>query len=136
MPCRASLRAETFIAIAAEVAASFCSHGYLPIFAKVTATTAPLNVVLIRLPESDHRSAAFTYFELLEDVVREQLDDPSSTTGHACALQTSLALFLWPELVDPQPSRPGDSAYLARSPHLVTSKASSSGASMRSTSSE
>ena len=58
-------------------------------------------------------------------MVGEQFDDPSSATGHACALETSLALFLWPELVDISAVPRGETPLTWPDPHMfATSKAS------------
>jgi creatinine amidohydrolase len=97
----ATLRPSTFIAILGDVCRSFSDMGFFPIIVNGHGgNRAPIDVALVEIAESERRAAAFTYFDLLEDVADEAFETPEEATGHACALETSIAQFLWPELVN------------------------------------
>jgi creatinine amidohydrolase len=96
-----TLRASTFIAILGDVCRSFSDLGLFPIIVNGHGgNRAPIDFALIELAESERRAAAFTYFDLLEDVAGEAFEGADDATGHACALETSIAQFLWPQLVN------------------------------------
>lgn len=104
----ATLSASTFIAFLGDVCRSFSDLGFFPIIVNGHGgNRAPIDVALIELAESERGAAAFTYFDLLEDVAREAFED-AEAAGHACALETSIAQFLWPQLVDASVVPSGD----------------------------
>jgi creatinine amidohydrolase len=114
----ATLRASTFIAFLGDVCRSFSDLGFFPIIVNGHGgNRAPIDVALIELAESKRRAAAFTYFDLLEDVAREAFED-AKAAGHACALETSIAQFLWPQLVDASAVPSGKTPKTWPDPHM------------------
>jgi creatinine amidohydrolase len=119
----ATLRASTFIAILGDVCRSFSDLGFYPVVVNGHAgNRAPIDVALIELAESERRAAAFTYFDLLEDVAGEAFEGAEDATGHACALETSIAQFLWPQLVDAGAVPSGDTPKTWPDPHMFAKK--------------
>ncbi len=119
----ASLRASTFMAVLGDVCRSFSDLGFFPIIVNGHGgNRAPIDVALIELAESERRAAAFTYFDLLEDVAGEVFEGAEDATGHACALETSIARFLWPELVDAGAVPSGDTPKTWPDPHMFARK--------------
>lgn len=98
-PGTLSLRVSTFIAVVTDVATCLAEDGFIPVFVNGHGgNQAPLGAALQALLETGVPAWGVTYFELLRAEALAQFDDPRAV-GHACALETSLSLALWPELV-------------------------------------
>ncbi len=111
-PGTVSLRVRTFMDLVADVAGSLADDGFVPVFVNGHGgNRGPLNAALQELLERGVGPAwAITYFERIGDEARRAFPDDSM--GHACALETSISLSLWPELVrgdliPPRPRAPG-----------------------------
>jgi creatinine amidohydrolase len=99
-PGTVTLRVATFVAVVVDVCRSLCEQGFRPVLLNGHGgNRSPLEVALVELAESGYRCAALTYFDLIRDDARSLLTDADSATGHACALETSISLSLWPEAV-------------------------------------
>jgi creatinine amidohydrolase len=99
-PGTVTLRVATFVAVVVDVCRSLCEQGFLPVLLNGHGgNRSPIEVALVELAETGHRCAALTYFDLIRDDARSLLTDADSSTGHACALETSISLSLWPEAV-------------------------------------
>ncbi len=99
-PGTVSLRRETFIAMVIDVAGSLAENGYIPVFVNGHGgNRAALGVAAQELLDRDIEAWAVTYFELIERDLAEALPGYHPTVGHACALETSLVLHLWPDAV-------------------------------------
>jgi creatinine amidohydrolase len=119
----ATLRPSTFIAILVDVCRSFSDMGFFPIIVNGHGgNRAPIDVALIELAESERRAAAFTYFDLLEQVAHEAFESAEGATGHACALETSMAQFLWPQLVNASAVPSGNTPKTWPDPHMFARK--------------
>ncbi|HEU4657111.1 MAG TPA: creatininase family protein [Capillimicrobium sp.] len=96
-PGTVSLSPSTFIAVVADVCASLARDGApVLILNGHGGNRAALDVALAELGERGVRVAAVSYFDLIREDLPELADDD---VGHACALETSLMLHLWPESV-------------------------------------
>lgn len=94
-----SLPASVFVTVVAEAARCLCEDGFVPVFVNGHGgNRAPLGTALQTLLEWGHTAYAMTYFELVPEAVLAEFGD-SANLGHACAMETSLVLHLWPELV-------------------------------------
>lgn len=111
-PGTVSLRVRTFMDLVADVAGSLAADGFVPVFVNGHGgNRGPLNAALQELLERGVGAWAVTYFERIGDEARQAF--PADSMGHACALETSISLSLWPDLVrgDRIPTRPGAPAY-------------------------
>ncbi|MGX6450156.1 creatininase family protein, partial [Patulibacter sp. S7RM1-6] len=94
----ATLRPATFVALARDVCASLWRDGLLPVLVNAHGgNRAALDVALAELGAEGVRAGALSYFDLIAADLPEL---PPSAVGHACALETSLLLHLWPNAVD------------------------------------
>jgi len=95
-----SVRTTTFISLVFDVCRSLSDSGFVPVLLNGHhGNKAPLQVALADLAEIGVRAYAFSYFDLLAEVLAEIFPDPSSSVGHACAMETSMIMHLRPELV-------------------------------------
>jgi len=95
-----SVRTTTFISLVFDVCRSLSDSGFVPVLLNAHhGNKAPLQVALADLAEMGVRAYAFSYFDLLAEVLAEIFPDPSSSVGHACAMETSMIMHLRPELV-------------------------------------
>jgi creatinine amidohydrolase len=95
-----SVRTTTFISLVFDVCRSLADSGFVPVLLNAHhGNKAPLQVALTDLAATGVRAYAFSYFDLLAEVLAEVFPDPSSSVGHACAMETSIVMHLRPELV-------------------------------------
>jgi creatinine amidohydrolase len=95
-----SLHPQTFIALIIDVAASLADNGYVPVFVNGHGgNRGALTVAAQTLLDQGVETWVISYFELLEGDLAEALPDYHDAVGHACALETSLVLHLWPDAV-------------------------------------
>jgi creatinine amidohydrolase len=95
-----TLRVPTFVALVTDVASSLARQGDLPVFVNGHGgNRAPLGAALQALLDDGVDAWAISYFELIEREVAEAIPDHHQAVGHACALETSLVMHLWPETV-------------------------------------
>ena len=98
-PGTVSLSVPAFVAMAVEVSRSLAAAGFTVVLLNSHGgNRAPLGVASIELTGEGIRAYSFTYWDLLEDVVAEELGRPEAC-GHACALETSLMQHLHPDSV-------------------------------------
>lgn len=94
-----SLRTATFISMLTDVCASLAADGNLVVIVNGHGgNRGPMQVATADLAAAGVQTWSVSYFELLADVVARRFDDPHAA-GHACAMETSIMLALWPELV-------------------------------------
>jgi creatinine amidohydrolase len=100
-PGTISLRTQTFVGIVVDLCRSLTRAGLTVVLLNAHGgNRAQLDVALTELAGEGVRAYAFTYWQLLEDVVVDELGDAAATAcGHACALETSLMQHLHPERV-------------------------------------
>jgi creatinine amidohydrolase len=79
----------------------------------------PLGVARIQLAGEGIRVYSFTYWDLLEDVVAEELGRPEAC-GHACALETALMQHLHPDSVRASLIPPGGTPPTWPDPHMFS----------------
>jgi len=106
----ASLSPATFIAVVRDVCASLARDGAsVLVINGHGGNRAALDVALVELGAVGVRASAVSYFDLIRDDLPELADDE---VGHACALETSLMLHLWPASVrrDAIPAEPSAAA--------------------------
>jgi creatinine amidohydrolase len=97
-PGTVSLRVRTFVATVVDLCRSLSAAGITAVLLNAHGgNRAPLGVALIELADERIRAYGFTYWELLADVVAEELGPAGlDACGHACALETSLMQHLHP----------------------------------------
>lgn len=123
LPGTITLRVTTFIAVVVDVCRSLCDQGFTPILLNGHGgNRAALDVALEELARSGCSCAAFTYFDLLEDDARSVISDFDSATGHACALETSLSMHLWPEAVNSNAIPEGGTPPSWPDPHMFAKR--------------
>ena len=94
------MRTTTFISLVFDVCRSLSDSRFVPVLLNGHhGNKAPLQVALADLAEMGVRAYAFSYFDFLAEVLAEIFPDPSSSVGHACAMETSMIMHLRPELV-------------------------------------
>jgi creatinine amidohydrolase len=101
-PGTVTLRAETYLRLVGDLAGSLYQHGLqdLVILNGHGGNIAPLRTLLAELARDHGRSPRLiTYWEVIEHEIRDFFEHPELVCGHACALETSLALHLFPQLV-------------------------------------
>jgi creatinine amidohydrolase len=100
LPGTVTLRSRTFIDLVVDVCASLAANGRVPLIVNGHGgNRAALQVALAELGERGHTAWAVSYFELLADVAAAEFPGGHRHVGHACALETSLVMHLWPETV-------------------------------------
>jgi len=119
-----TLRPRVFIDVVVDVCRSLARDGHTPVIVNGHGgNRGPLQVALAELLAEDVTAWALSYFELVADVAAAQFPDPASATGHACALETSLILHLWPAAVDLDAVPPGGTPATWPDPHLYSTGA-------------
>jgi creatinine amidohydrolase len=96
-----SLRTQTFVAIVVDLCRSLARAGLTVVLLNAHGgNRAQLDVALTELSLEGIRAYAFTYWQLLEDVIVDELgEEAQRACGHACALETALMQHLHPERV-------------------------------------
>jgi creatinine amidohydrolase len=99
-PGTVSLQPGTFMALISDVAVSLAGNGFVPIFVNGHGgNRAALTVAAQELLNRGVQVWVVTYFELIEEDLALLLPGYPDAVGHACALETSMVLHLWPEAV-------------------------------------
>jgi creatinine amidohydrolase len=118
-PGTVTLRPSTFIALVVDVCRSLWGDGLLPVMLNGHGgNRAALEVALAELGPDGVRAAAFSYFDLVRDDLPELAREE---VGHACRLESSLILHLWPAAVDADAVPPGGTPPSWPDPHLWAS---------------
>jgi creatinine amidohydrolase len=101
-PGTISLKLHTYIDVLTEVATSIAAHG----FKKIAflnghgGNIGVMNSIRLKLMENNGPSCiAYTYFRLVDKELKA-ISEVDSVIGHAAEMETSLQLYLQPELVD------------------------------------
>ena len=117
-----SLRTETFVGIVVDVCRSLARAGLTVVLLNAHGgNRAQLDVALTELSVEGVRAYAFTYWQLLEDVVVDELgEEAEHACGHACALETSLMQHLHPERVRESAIPPGGTPPTWPDPHMFS----------------
>ena len=120
-----SLSTQTFVGIVVDVCRSLGRAGLTAVLLNAHGgNRAQLDVALTELADDGVRAYAFTYWELLEDVVVDELGEAAaSACGHACALETSLMQHLHPHLVRDSAIPAGGTPPTWPDPHMFSSDA-------------
>jgi creatinine amidohydrolase len=102
-----TIRAETLDAIVTDLATSLAHHGVrtLIVVNGHGGNTAPLATTFSRLRAEGFRVAALSWFGLAGDIAAQVARSP--LYGHACEVETSVALALVPHLVRRESLTPG-----------------------------
>lgn len=99
-PGTISLRPSTTVALIIDVATSIARHGDIPVFINGHGgNRPPLAVALQELLLDDVRAWTISYFEKLANVIEEVFPNAPHAVGHACAMETSIVAYLWPDLL-------------------------------------
>jgi creatinine amidohydrolase len=117
-----SLRTETFVGIVVDVCRSLARAGLTVVLVNAHGgNRAQLDVALTELSLEGIRAYAFTYWQLLEDVVVGELgEDGRNACGHACALETSLMQHVHTERVRTSEIPPGGTPPTWPDPHMFS----------------
>ena len=102
-PGTVTLSAQTYLRLIAEIAGSLYQHGLrdLVILNGHGGNIGPLRTVIAEITRVHGRSPrVITYWELISQEIGKFFEHPELACGHACALETSLALHLFPKTVD------------------------------------
>jgi creatinine amidohydrolase len=120
-----SLRTQTFVGMVVDVCRSLARAGLTAVLLNAHGgNRAQLDVALTELAGEGIRAYAFTYWQLLEDVVTEELGDSAATAcGHACALETALMQHLHPDLVREHAIPEGEAPPTWPDPHMFSKDA-------------
>lgn len=117
-----SVRPATFVAVLVDVCESIAGNGALPILCNGHyGNKAALDVAAAELAARGVRIGAFTYLDHIVEAARALIPEAETAMGHACALETSLALHLWPAAVRVDDVPPGDTPPSWPDPHLLGS---------------
>jgi creatinine amidohydrolase len=102
-----TIRAETLDAVVTDLATSLAHHGVrtLIVVNGHGGNTAPLATTFSRLRAEGFRVAALSWFGLAGDIAAQVARSP--LYGHACEVETSVALALVPQLVRRESLTPG-----------------------------
>lgn len=97
-----TLRLETFIAVLCDVARSIWANGFRRIILLNGhgGNEAPTWVASVKLTEEDVWALALTYWTMATDELRAWSEADGGSIGHGGEWETSLQLYLRPELVD------------------------------------
>jgi creatinine amidohydrolase len=94
-----TLRAETYLALVGDISRSIFGHGVgqLVILNGHGGNVAPLRMLSADLArECGQAPLIVTYWETINREIHDIFAEPELVCGHACALETSLALHLFP----------------------------------------
>lgn len=121
LPGTVTLRTRTFVDLVADVCRSLVANGYRPLVVNGHGgNRGALQVALADLAEAGGRAWSVSYFELLADLAAELFPPGETSTGHACALETSLVWYLWPDAVRAGDIPPGETPPTWPDPHLFS----------------
>jgi creatinine amidohydrolase len=101
-PGTVTLSAQTYLRLITEIAGSLYAHGQreLVILNGHGGNIGPLRTVIAEIARVHGRSPrVITYWELISQEIGKIFEHPELVCGHACALETSLALHLFPSTV-------------------------------------
>ncbi|TMC69198.1 MAG: creatininase family protein [Chloroflexi bacterium] len=117
-PGTVTVAAGTYLRLVAEIAESLYAHGVrrLVILNGHGGNSAPLKMIAAELARAHGKSpSVVTYWDLIAAEAGDFFEEPELVCGHACALETSLALHLFPEAVRREliPERSGETG-----PHM------------------
>ena len=117
-----SLRTEAFVGIVVDLCRSLARAGLTVVLLNAHGgNRAQLDVALTELSLEGIRAYAFTYWQMLEDMVVDELgEEGRSACGHACALETSLMQHLHAERVRTSQIPPGGTPPTWPDPHMFT----------------
>ena len=104
-PGTVTVAAGTYLGVTGEIAASLYAHGvqHLAFLNGHGGNSAPLKVLAAELARAHGKSPlVVTYWDLVAAEIGDFFEEPDQVCGHACALETSLALHLFPEAVKPE----------------------------------
>jgi creatinine amidohydrolase len=97
-----TLSAQTYLRLITEIAGSLYEHGLrdLVILNGHGGNIGPLRTAIAEIARLYSRSPrVITYWELISQEIGRIFEHPELACGHACALETSLALHLFPSTV-------------------------------------
>jgi creatinine amidohydrolase len=118
-PGTITLRPRVFVDVVTDVCRSLAWDGHVPVVVNGHGgNRGPLALGLAELLAEGVTAWAVSYFDLVPDVAAELFDDAARATGHACALETSLILHLWPDAVDTGAIPAGGTPPTWPDPHL------------------
>jgi creatinine amidohydrolase len=97
-----SLRLQTFVELVREVCVSIARHGFVrQALLSSHKTNAPILSALIHeLADDGVFAVHVAYWDLIASDARSLRESRLGGMGHACELETSLALYLFPKLVE------------------------------------
>lgn len=123
-PGTVSLSVDTFVATVVDLCRSLAAAGLTVVLLNGHGgNRAPLGVGLIELTSEGIRAYSFTYWDLLGDVVAEELGPAArEACGHACALETSLMQHLRPDSVRESLIPKGGTPPTWPDPHMFSSE--------------
>lgn len=99
-PGTIALQVSTFVGLVVDVATSLHRDGYIAVFLNGHGgNRAPLAAALQQLLDSGVEAWALSYFDVLAEELAATLHDSHGSVGHACAMETSLIMHLWPSAV-------------------------------------
>ena len=124
-PGTVSLSTQTFVGIVVDVCRSLTRADLTVVLLNAHGgNRAQLDVALTELAGEGMRAYVFTYWQLLEDVVVDELGDAAANAcGHACALETSLMQYLHPEHVRESAIPAGGTPPAWPDPHMFSREA-------------
>ncbi len=124
-PGTVSLSTQTFVGIVVDVCRSLTRADLTVVLLNAHGgNRAQLDVALTELAGEGVRAYVFTYWQLLEDVVVDELGDAAANAcGHACALETSLMQYLHPEHVRESAIPAGGTPPAWPDPHMFSREA-------------
>ena len=117
-----SLRSATFVGNVVDLCRSLARAGLTVVLLNAHGgNRAQLDVALTELSLEGIRTYAFTYWQMLEDVVVDGLgEEGRNACGHACALETSLMQHLHPDRVRTSEIPPGGTPPTWPDPHMFS----------------
>lgn len=97
-----TLRLETFIEVLCDVSRSLKANGFerIVLVNGHGGNVAPQRSVSVKLAEEDVWALPLVYWELAEDELKEWSETDAGSIGHGGEWETSLQLFLRPQLID------------------------------------
>jgi creatinine amidohydrolase len=123
-PGTVSLSVPAFVATVVDLCRSLAAAGFTVMLLNGHGgNRAPLGVALIELAGEETRAYGMTYWDLLGDVVAEELGPAApEACGHACALETSLMQHLHPDSVRESLIPPDGTPPTWPDPHMFSSE--------------
>lgn len=117
-PGTLTLRPETILAVVADLGASVARHGFrrLVIVNGHGGNAGIVGVAATQLADHGIRAAALSYWDVIGPDIRRLTPGDGGGIGHAGQTETSIQLFLQPDLVDQASATPGMCADLRGAP--------------------